>query len=70
MGTPSQQPPEGLEQKLERLRDLPDFRAVVDYLHNAREEQFAHLKDCNTEKIQQRTGYLVALDDILTTLRG
>ena len=70
METPSQQPPEGLDDKLVRLRELPDFRAVLEDIEARREEGFRAMKGAKSRELHQITGAMTALDEILAHYRG
>lgn len=52
--------------QLERLHNSEDFLAFLAELDTTREAWIAALHDASTERIQQVSGRILALDEILT----
>ena len=69
MSDPLPQPT--LEQALERLRDLPTFQQVIEYVHEEREGMIAKFASViNDGEAIKTAGAVAAFDLILATFRG
>ena len=56
----------GMDPKaLERLHNSEDFLAFLDEVYSQREGWISNLHDRNTDAIQQLSGRICALDDVL-----
>ena len=57
----------GMDPKaLERLHNSEDFLAFLDEVYSQREGWISNLHDRNTDAIQQLSGRICALDDVLS----
>ena len=69
MSDPLPQPT--LEQALERLRDLPTFQQVIEYVHEEREGMIAKFASViNDGEAIKTAGAVAAFALILATFRG
>jgi len=69
MSDPLPQPT--LEQALERLRDLPTFQQVIEYVHEEREGMIAKFASViNDGEAMKTAGAVAAIDRVLSAFRG
>jgi len=69
MSDPLPQPT--LEQALERLRDLPTFQQVIEFVAEEREDMIARFATVTNDGEAMKTaGGVAAIDRILSAFRG
>lgn len=53
------------EKALERLHNSEDFLEFLNYVHSSREWCISQLHDVSTDRLQQLSGRILALDEML-----